>query len=186
MRLPKRQTGGRKGLVLGSSLLALLIAAGAALALAPSAKAAPTPRPTKAQFSSYIDDLPIMPGLSESDQGYAFDLYQGGRLAEARLSGSADASVVRSFYTATLAQLGWKPLAADAYTYKRGRERLIFLVDAKRATKAVPKPVGLDVVFVVTPDPETAPTTASATVTAAPIPPAAAPKAKHEDDRAIF
>jgi hypothetical protein len=156
-------------------LLALLAAGGTALA-------GPAPAPARAQFSSYIDDLPIMPGLVESDQGYAFDLYQGGRLAEARLSGQAEASVVRSFYVATLAQLGWKPAAADPYTYRRGRERLIFLVDPKRAAPnakaAQPKPVGLDVVFVVSPDAEPAVTPTLA--------PAAAPAAAPEDDRALF
>ena len=119
----------RKRLVLGSSLVALVIAAGAAVALAASpSRAAPA-----AQFSSHIDDLPIMPGLSESDQGYAFDLFQGGRL-----SGRADAGVVRGFYTTTLIQLGWKPSAADPYSYRRGRERLIFLVEPKKPVKGKP------------------------------------------------
>jgi hypothetical protein len=158
---------GRKGLVLGSSLLAILVAAGAALTLAGPARAASA----RTQFSSYIDDLPIMPGLAESDQGYAFDLYQGGRLAESRLSGQADASVVRSFYTATLAQLGWKP-AADAYTYHRGRERLIFLVDPKTARG---RAAGLDVIFVVTPDPDP-----SVTPAVAPAPAPAAAVAEKE------
>lgn len=161
----------RKTLVWGSSLLALVIAAGAAVALvAPPAHAAPA-----VQFSSYIDDLPIMPGLSESDKGYAFDLYQGGRLAEARLSGQADAGVVRGFYAATLIQLGWKPSAADPYSYRRGRERLIFLVEPKKPAKSGQKASGLDVMFVVTPDPDPAVTPASASA-----PSAAA------DDRALF
>ena len=164
----------RKTLVWGSSLLALVIAAGAAVALAASpARAAPA----KVQFSSYIDDLPIMPGLSESDQGYAFDLYQGGRLAEARLSGQADAGVVRGFYANTLLQLGWKPLAADPYSYRRGRERLIFLVEPKKPAKAGQKASGLDVMFVVTPDPDPAVTPASAAAPAA---------ASAADDRALF
>ena len=54
----------RKTLVLGSSLLALVIAAGAALALSGTPARAQATR-----FSNSIDDLPIMPGLSESDQG---------------------------------------------------------------------------------------------------------------------
>ena len=55
-----------------------------------------------------IDDLPIMPGLSENEDAYVFDLFQGGRLAESRLSGDADIAVVRGFEAATLAQLGWR------------------------------------------------------------------------------
>jgi hypothetical protein len=135
----------RNKLVLGSSVLALLIAAGAALALSgSSARAAP-----RAQFSNYIDDLPIMPGLSESDQGYTFDLSEGGRLAEARLSGRADPGAVRDFYAATLLQLGWKPTAADPHSYRRGPERLIFLVEPKTPVKGQ---AALEVMFVVTPD----------------------------------
>lgn len=105
-----------------------------------------------AQFSSYIDDLPIMPGLSENDQGYAFDLFQGGRLAEARLAGEADAAVVRGFYAATLSQLGWRAADNEPYVYQRGRERLIFLVEPRR-NRAGRNLRGLEAVFVITPDP---------------------------------
>ena len=108
-----------------------------------------------AQFSSYIDDLPIMPGLSENDQGYAFDLYQGGRLAEARLAGEADPAVVRGFYAATLTQLGWKASDNEPYVYQRGRERLIFLVEPRRG-RGARTGRGLEAVFVITPDPRPA------------------------------
>ncbi len=93
-----------------------------------------------------------MPGLSETDQGYAFDLYQGGRLAEARLSGAADTSVVRSFYSATLTQLGWRPTVDDPYVYHRGRERLVFLVEPRKPAAGRPAAAVVEAVFVVTPD----------------------------------
>jgi hypothetical protein len=97
-------------------------------------------------FSSFIDDLPIMPGLSETDGGYAFDLSEGGRLAEARLAGAADAAVVRGFYAATLAQLGWRASEHEPYVYHRGGEQLIFLVEPARRG-----PRRLEAVFVITP-----------------------------------
>jgi hypothetical protein len=106
----------------------------------------------EAEFSSYIEDLPIMPGLAENDDGYAFDLYQGGRLAEARLAGDADAAVVRGFYAATLSQLGWKASEAEPYVYHRGRERLIFMVEPRRAKGRGRAPRGLEAVFVITPE----------------------------------
>lgn len=135
--------------VVGMGVLAIALwsAAGSARAQAQGA--------ARAQFSSYIDDLPIMPGLAENDQGYAFDLFQGGRLAEARLAGEADAAVVRGFYAATLAQLGWRPAENEPYVYQRGRERLIFLVEPQRS-RAGRSGRGLEAVFVITPDPRPA------------------------------
>jgi hypothetical protein len=103
-------------------------------------------------FSAYIDDLPIMPGLNENDEGYAFDLFQGGRLAEARLGGEAEATVVRGFYAATLTQLGWRASETEPYVYHRGRERLIFLVEPRRPRKGQKVVKGLEAVFVITPD----------------------------------
>jgi len=127
-----------------------------------TARAATAPPGARgSQFSAYIDDLPIMPGLSENTEGYAFDLFQGGRLAEARLGGEADPAVVRGFYAATLSQLGWKPSETEPYVYTRGRERLIFLVEARRPTRAGARPPrGLDAVFVITPEPAPAVTAA--------------------------
>jgi hypothetical protein len=124
-------------------------AAGAAatLGLAGAAAAAETAA-GESRFSIYIDDLPIMPGLDETDEGYAFDIYQGGRMAEAQLAGKEDARVVRSFYAATLPQLGWTPVGADPAVYRRGREKLMFRIDQKRGAKAAE----LTATFVLTPE----------------------------------
>lgn len=134
----------------GVGLVGVGVLAAVLWSAAGSARAA---QPVRAgsQFSSYIDDLPIMPGLAEADEGYAFDLSQGGRLAEARLGGDADPAVVRGFYAATLTQLGWKPSDVEPYVYHRGRERLIFLVEPRRARSGGRPPRGLDAVFVITP-----------------------------------
>src|SRR5205085_8118137 len=61
------------GLV-GAGLLAAALWSIAGQAKAASSAGAPA---RGAQFSAYIDDLPIMPGLAENDEGYAFDLFQG-------------------------------------------------------------------------------------------------------------
>jgi hypothetical protein len=116
------------------------------------ASAAPAAEPAggESRFSTFIDDLPIMPGLDETDEGYAFDIYQGGRMAEAQLAGRQDARVVRSFYAATLPQLGWTPVGPEPYIYRRGRERLTFRIDQKRGAKAQE----LTATFVLTPETE--------------------------------
>ncbi len=126
----------------GAAVLAMAV-----VSLALSAGAA-----EKTRFSNYIDDLPIMPGLTENSDGYVVDLIQGGRVAEARLAGSVDAQVVRGFYAATLVQLGWKPMPNDPSTYMRGRERLSFTVETGRGRKRLLAQRGLEAVFVLSPD----------------------------------
>jgi hypothetical protein len=149
---------------LGVAAVSLGVLAFALWSAAGRAEAA-TPAPVRGgtEFSAYIEDLPIMPGLAENDEGYAFDLFQGGRLAEARLAGDAEAAMVRGFYAATLAQLGWKASANEPYVYHRGRERLIFLVEPRRAKGRGRAPPGLEAVFVITPESRVAgPTPAAA------------------------
>ncbi len=107
--------------------------------------------PEAPRFSGYIDDLPIMPGLTETDQGYTFDLFQGGRMAEVRLTGVADAQAVRSFYAAILPRLGWTPTGPEVYIYRRGRERMIFRVEPAKGGP------GVNAIFAVTPEATTAP-----------------------------
>ena len=135
---------------LGVGLVALGLVALALWSEAEARLAAAARRPG-ARFSNYIDDLPIMPGLVEAKDGYAFDLIQGGQLAEARLAGDADPAVVRGFYAATLTQLGWRPSETEPYIYHRGPERLIFLVEPRRRGGRPTR--GVQAVFVVTPDP---------------------------------
>jgi hypothetical protein len=151
------RTEGRRPRIRAAALGVGLVGAGVLAvmlwAAAESSARAAQPPPRGSQFSAYIDDLPIMPGLAEDDEGYAFDLFQGGRLAEARLGGEADPAVVRGFYAATLTQLGWRPSEAEPYVYHRGRERLIFLVEPRRARRGGRPPRGLEAVFVITPDP---------------------------------
>lgn len=137
---------------LGLTVVGVGLLAAALWSAADKAQAATTAPGKGTVFSNYIDDLPVMPGLAEDDQGYAFDLYQGGRLAEARLGGQAEAAVVRGFYAATLTQLGWRASETEPYVYRRGRERLIFLVEPRRARKGARPVRGLEAVFVITPD----------------------------------
>ena len=140
-----------RALVLGAAAVGIGVLAIALWSAADRAEAAVKAH-GRAEFSSYIEDLPIMPGLAENDDGYAFDLFQGGRLAEARLAGDAEAAVVRGFYAATLSQLGWKASETEPYVYHRGQERLIFLVEARRARGRGRAPRGLEAVFVITPE----------------------------------
>ncbi|CAN5311404.1 hypothetical protein BH09PSE2_BH09PSE2_06430 [soil metagenome] len=139
------------------ALLAALMMGGSAASARPPARNAvvtkgKAARTAEAQrFSRWIEDLPLMPGLYETDAGYSFEVAKGGRLAEARLHGVVAPQVVKSFYASTLPALGWSPQGGAAYAYERGRERLILHVSPA-------KPQGVMAVFVLTPNPSPAAT----------------------------
>lgn len=146
------RSGRLRTAALGVAAISLGVLVFALWTSAERAEAAPTTATRGTEFSNYIEDLPIMPGLAENQEGYAFDLDQGGRLAEARLAGDAEPAVVRGFYSATLAQLGWRASETDPYVYHRGRERLIFLVEPRRRRPGGRPLKGLEAVFVITPE----------------------------------
>jgi hypothetical protein len=136
----------------GAALAGLGFAAWSAFSAAGRAGEEPAAGEPGPAFSAVMDDLPIMPGLLEEEAGYAFELDRGGRLAEVRLTGEAEPATVRGFYAATLGQLGWKPSATEPYVYRRGRERLIFLIEPRRLRRGSGVAKGLDVIFVVMPE----------------------------------
>ena len=69
-----------------------------------------------------IEDLPLMPLLSESaDGGMVFDT-PAGRIVEAFASGTVTRAEVLAFYAATLPQLGWT--MEDAARFRREGEIL--------------------------------------------------------------
>lgn len=84
------------------SVLAVLLA----LAVAPAAWAA-------GQFFSAVDDLPLMPGLTEQPaESMVFDK-PGGRIVEVVARGAVSITAVRDFYRATLPRLGWQTVGDD-------------------------------------------------------------------------
>ena len=95
-------------------------------------------------FLGTIEDLPLMPGLTEAvDAGMAFES-PSGRIAEAHASGPVTRRQVLGFYAATLPQLGWEREAAGRYR----REGEILRLEFGDAT-----PSGLGVRFTLAPAP---------------------------------
>jgi hypothetical protein len=83
------------------------------------------PALAQARFISGTEDLPLMTGLDEvEDGGLVFDT-PAGRLVEARAEGALAASAVRAFYAETLPQLGWRSLENGAYA----REGEVLTID---------------------------------------------------------
>ncbi len=77
-------------------------------------------RANDAGFVDGFEDLPLMPGLAVDDEAALLFDKPSGRIAEAVAGGSMPASEIRSFYDATLPELGWQPAGSD------GRGMLLF------------------------------------------------------------
>ena len=73
-------------------------------------------------FFEGIDDLPLMPGLTEKPgERSNFDT-AAGRIVARAARGSVTADAVLRFYGDTLPQLGWRQVAAGVFM--RGSEKL--------------------------------------------------------------
>lgn len=76
-----------------------------------------------AGFLSVIDDVPLMPGLSErADAAVVFDKPEG-RIVEAEASGRLTRAEVLKFYASSLPQLGWRTRGEGKFL--RDREELV-------------------------------------------------------------
>ncbi len=96
----------------------------------------------KGSFLAGLDDLPLIPGLREiEDAGVVFDKPEG-RIVEAFAWGQLSVEKVRSFYAATLPQLGWRAEGAGRYR----REGEVLSIGFRAAGK------GLTVRFSLSPD----------------------------------
>jgi hypothetical protein len=84
-------------------------------------------------FVSSVEDLPLMPGLSEDKPaGLTFDS-AGGRIVEAYATGRVEEDEVLHFYGETLPQLGWT--AEAPALFHRGGETLH--LDFQRGAKGL-------------------------------------------------
>ena len=80
--------------------------------------------PLSAQgFVSGIEDLPLMPGLTETDEGSLVFESATGRFVEVYAIGNVEPVNVTAFYGESLPQLGWSP--AGPTIYRRDGEVLM-------------------------------------------------------------
>jgi hypothetical protein len=83
------------------------------------------------RFLATIDDLPLMPGLTEdANAGVNFDS-PAGRIVEAFAFGSVSERQVLDFYAATLPQLGWRQDGDAEFSREREVLQLEFPGPAK-------------------------------------------------------
>jgi len=73
-------------------------------------------------FFAGIDDLPLMPGLTENPAERASFEGMSGRIELREAAGPATVDAILGFYAETLPQLGWQRLADHLFV--RGGERL--------------------------------------------------------------
>ena len=86
-------------------------------------------------FISVIEDLPLMPGLSEDpDSAMSFEAANG-RIAEATASGPVEPGDIIDYYKQALPQLGW--ILVTTKQYKR-EEDVLNIDVAKGDGRAVP------------------------------------------------
>jgi hypothetical protein len=77
-------------------------------------------------FVSGIEDMPLMPGLTQlTERNVLFDA-PSGRIVEAYAEGRVAREAVRSFYARTLPQLGWRGQGSDRYVREGETLRLEF------------------------------------------------------------
>ncbi len=107
----------RRAAQFAATILALLVLAAAPAALAEDG------------FIMAIDDLPLMPGLTEMrEAGLAFDKPQG-RIVEAYAAGAVAGDAVEAFYEKTLPQLGWSMAISPAGVARWHRDGEVLRVD---------------------------------------------------------
>lgn len=75
-----------------------------------------------ATFTTVIDDLPLMPGLSPVEEKDVLFVTSEGRIAQTVAKGPVDIDEVYHFYQRSLPQLGWKKTSAR--TFERDGEKL--------------------------------------------------------------
>lgn len=82
-----------------------------------------------ASYSSVIEDLPLMPGMTEiSKDALVFDT-PSGRIAETGVETATSAAVISKFYAETLPPLGWKEVSA--FIFIRENESLKINIEQK-------------------------------------------------------
>jgi hypothetical protein len=81
-------------------------------------------------FVAGIEDMPLMPGLTQlAERNVVFDA-PSGRIVEAYAEGQVGREAVRSFYARTLPQLGWHGQGSDRYV-REGETLRIEFPDAR-------------------------------------------------------
>lgn len=79
-----------------------------------------------AEFSTVIEDLPLMPGMVEkAEAAIVFDK-PGGRIVETTAQSAATPAAVKNFYAAALPPLGWTAVPGG---YIRTGEKLTITPD---------------------------------------------------------
>lgn len=83
------------------------------------------------RFFSAIDDLPLMPALSELPDSAVMFSKPEGRIVEVAATGAVEREAVLAYYRRTLPQLGWRAGAGDGWQRDGERLRLTFRAEPR-------------------------------------------------------
>lgn len=89
-----------------------------------------------ATYVDGIEDLPLMPGLSQdAGQATVFDQADG-RIVESAATATSPAQAIRGFYADSLPQLGWTSAGTDRWT-RDGEVLTLDLQSSKTGTRVL-------------------------------------------------
>ena len=79
------------------------------------------------QYSAAIEDLPLMPDMTEDKSSVVIFDAPEGRIIETNAKTGSGAAEVSAWYNAALPPLGWQP--TSALSFRRDREKLVINID---------------------------------------------------------
>ena len=113
-------------------LLALLVGMSGLLGAAGDSRA------NQVGFVDGFEDLPLMPGLAVDGMAGVLFEKPSGRIVETIAGGRPAVADIRSFYDATLPELGWQPVGGfGGLLFKRSQETLQIEIRDDRRTRQV-------------------------------------------------
>ena len=117
---------------LPAMLMALLLGMSGVLAVPADGQA------NEVGFVDGFEDLPLMPGLAVDDAAGVLFEKPTGRIVETVAGGRPGVSEIRSFYDATLPELGWQPVGGfGGLLFRRSQETLQIEIHDNRRTRQV-------------------------------------------------
>lgn len=96
----------------------------------------PVPGDGEVRFFSSIQDMPLMPGLTElSDQMVVFDKPEGRIVESLAVAETGSADDIENYYEEVLPQFGWNRIARNSFI--RGEERLNLAFETREGRQLV-------------------------------------------------
>lgn len=88
------------------------------------------------RFFAHLSDIPLMADMEEiTEQSVIFDKAEGRIIQSSAFTQNDSVKAIRSFYEATLPQLGWQKISPDSFV--RNEELLHFTINTEGAYRII-------------------------------------------------